>query len=71
MLVAFPEWDEAVRRHEEKGEYKLLTKQLMKKFGAIPVAINEKILKASTEKLEKIGEDIFELHSIEDLLRYL
>ena len=59
----------------EKGErnelVKTVTIQLTKKFGIIPDAIREKIKSADSYQLELITRNIFEIETLDEVLRYL
>ena len=63
--------EEGIEKGIEKGEIKLLTKLLVKKFGILPADIIQKLSESSIEKLEAIGEAIFEISSIQELEGYL
>ena len=55
---------------EKKGEKKLLIKQLTKVIGIIPDDITKKIMEMPSEKTSEIGEAIFEIKSLEQLMKY-
>lgn len=64
-------------RKEGKEEGKLeqaialIMRQLKKRFGEIPEEISGKIESLSIEDLDSLGEDIFDLNSLEDLASWL
>lgn len=58
------------REKIEEGKVELLIKQLYKKFGKVPKEYEEKLEKLSSQVIETIATDIFDLEKIEDLEKY-
>ena len=54
----------------EQGKADLVIKQLCKKFQQVPEPLLEKLRALPADKLDRIGEDIFEIATIADLERY-
>jgi hypothetical protein len=54
-----------------KGKKNTVVKLLTKKLGGVPLELNEKIDKASEEKVDAIAENIFDVNSIEDVEKLL
>jgi hypothetical protein len=55
---------------EEKGMKKsneLLIKQLVKRFGNLPEELKSKIMSLPIDKINEIGEAIFDFKSLEDI----
>lgn len=46
-------------------------RQLKKRFGDSPATINSQVEDLSIEELERLGEDIFDFNSWEDLSSWL
>jgi predicted transposase YdaD len=67
--------EEGRKEGMEKGErnelIKTVTKQLTKKFGLISDEIREKIKSADSYELELITENIFEIETPDEVLKYL
>jgi len=76
--IAYAE-EKGEQRGEERGEQKgrikeafaLIMRQLKKRFGDIPATINSQVEDLSIEELERLGEDIFDFNSWEDLSSWL
>lgn len=60
------------KRREAKEERKVetLLKQLVKKFGKIPVGYKENIKKLPTEKIDIISIEIFGMKELKDIGKY-
>lgn len=54
-----------------EGQSKLILRQLKKRFGEVPADIEEIIKSLEREKLEEVGEALFEINSIEELRKLL
>jgi len=52
-----------------EGELKILRRQIEKRFGAIPKWAEERLAAQSAAELEELSVRIFDVPSIEDLLR--
>lgn len=53
----------------EKGERKILTRQLLARFGPLPAGASEKIAAAGIESLEAWGVQLLTANSLEESLR--
>ena len=63
-----PEWAQMVRQEgEQKGEARMLSRQLRHRFQDIPTWINEKITKADLPTLEEWGLRFVNAQSLEDV----
>ncbi|MCE5219853.1 MAG: Rpn family recombination-promoting nuclease/putative transposase [Clostridium sp.] len=58
------------REKIEEGKVELLIKLLYKKFGKVPKEYEDKLEKLSSQVIETIATDIFDLEKIEDLEKY-
>ena len=50
-----------------QGEQKLISRQLTKKFGSLPVWVNEKLLLASPEQLDIYGDRLLDAETLEQV----
>jgi len=48
-----------------------LIRQLTKRFGILPIDVINKISKADAYYLDLIAESVFDLHTLDDALKYL
>ncbi|MEG0306457.1 MAG: DUF4351 domain-containing protein [Clostridium sp.] len=62
--------EEGIIKGAGKGKSDLLIKQLIKKFKVLPNEYREKIEELSSEAIEVIGTEIFDMESIEELKKY-
>lgn len=56
---------------EKKGEIRLVSRQLNRKFGAIDSSILERLQTLTTEQLEELAEDFVDFSNISDLEAWL
>jgi len=61
---------EVEKRGIEKGKAELLIKQLLKKFKNLPAEYEDKIMNLPINAIDKIGMDIFDINSVEELEEY-
>ena len=61
---------EVEKRGIEKGKAELLIKLLIKKFKSLPEGYENKIMNLSIDNIDKIGMDIFDINSVEELEEY-
>ncbi len=54
-----------------EGQANILLRLLKKKFGNIPVEMEERVKSLSMEKLQELAEAIFELETLEDVQNFL
>ena len=54
-----------------EGKAEILIRQLTKKFGILPINVINKISKADAYYLDLIAESVFDLHTLDDALKYL
>ena len=57
------------KRAMQEGEMRILRRQIEKRFGAIPNWAEERLAARSAAELEELSLRIFDVPSIEDLLR--
>ena len=55
----------------QQGEFKLIKRQIKKRFGNLNLDLEEKIKLLSREKLELLGESLFDFNSIDDVSQWL
>ena len=53
----------------QQGEGRILTRQIQKRFGRIPLWAKEQIAQATKEQLEHWAENILEAAQLEDVFR--
>ena len=66
--------EKGIEKGIEKGEKKsneLLIRQIVKRFGDISDDIKNKIMKLPIDKVNEIGEGIFDFESLEDIVKLL
>lgn len=56
---------------EQKGVNRLIMRLLKKRFGELPIEITSQIEDLSLENLERLGEDVLDFNSIDDLSSWL
>jgi hypothetical protein len=60
-------YQDVFREGEKRGEYLLLKKQIIRRFGALPDWADERLANASSAQMESWAERIFDASSLEDL----
>jgi hypothetical protein len=55
----------------QQGEADIILRQLRRKFGNFEVAFESEIQSFPIEKLAKLGEDLIDFQTIEDLSKWL
>ncbi len=53
-----------------KGKAELLIKLLLKKFKNLPAEYEDKVMNLPINAIDKIGMDIFDINSVEELEEY-
>ncbi|MBB1489648.1 DUF4351 domain-containing protein [Oceanospirillum sediminis] len=62
------EWERQIAdKAMHEGEQKLISRQLTKKFGALPAWANEKLLSASSEQLDIYGDKLLDAETLEQV----
>ncbi len=61
---------EVEKRGIEKGKAELLIKLLLKKFKNLPADYKDKIMNLPINAIDRIGMDIFDIDSVEELEEY-
>ena len=59
------------KRGEKNEAFRLVSRQLNRKFGAIDSSILKRLQGLTTEQLEALGEDFLDFSSISDLEAWL
>jgi dsDNA-specific endonuclease/ATPase MutS2 len=63
--------DSAERNALAKGQRSLLLRQLSRKLGEVPEDLRDQVNQLSTDSLEMLGDEIFDLEDMEGLKRWL
>ena len=66
--------EKGIQKGMEQGTKKsneLLIKQITKRFGNIPEELKSKIMSLPIDKVNEIGEAIFDFKSLEDIKKFL
>ena len=58
---------EGIEQGVVQGEQKLISRQLTKKFGSLPVWVNDKLLSASPEQLDIYGDRLLDAETLEQV----
>ena len=59
---------EGMKEGVQRGELTLLRRQMVKRFGEIPPAVDERLSKLSPEELEQLSDRILDARSLDELL---
>ena len=54
----------------EEGKAAILMKQINKRFGRIPPALEHKLRASKTEVVDQFGESLFDFQSLEDVEKW-
>jgi len=68
MIEITTSWEEKGR---VKGQASILLRQLKKKFGHIPVEVENKVMTMPIEKLQDLAEAIFDLGTLEEVDNFI
>jgi len=68
MIEITTSWEEKGRM---KGQASILLRQLKKKFGHLPVEMENRVMSMPTEKLQELAEAIFDLETIDDVNSFI
>lgn len=63
--------EKGMQKGREEGKIEILFRQLTKKFKSIPRSYKERLLQLDGIQVEFILDDIFEIHELKDLDKYL
>ena len=63
--------EQAVQQGEQRGEAKLVLRQLQRRFGEIPQNLEETIRKLPVERLEDLGLALLDFNTLTDLDNWL
>ena len=59
--------EQGIEQGVVQGEQKLISRQLTKKFGSLPVWVNDKLLSASPEQLDIYGDRLLDAETLEQV----
>ena len=60
-------WKKDSTQGMQRGEVTILRRQLTKRFGALPAAIDERLSMLSTAELEDLSVRLFDVKSLDEL----
>ena len=63
--------EQAIQQGEQRGEAKLVLRQLQRRFGEIPQNLEEIIRNLSVERLEDLGLALLDFDNLADLDNWL
>ena len=59
MMTIAQEWEQrGKQRGKAEGEQQLLRRQLIRKFGRLPDAVERRLIEADTEQLEQWADNV-------------
>jgi len=62
--------EKGIEKGINKGKAELLIKLLLKKFKNLPAEYEDKVMNLPINAIDKIGMDIFDINSVEELEEY-
>jgi heme oxygenase len=71
VLRLSPIYLEKIQEAEQRGESRLILKQLQRRFGVLSADVTEKISALPVNQIEILGENIFDFSDAEELLKWL
>jgi hypothetical protein len=72
LSTAYVEWEQkTLEQGEQRGEKRLIIRQINKRFDVIPDALIEQIHQLSIEQLELLGEAFLDFSTMTDLEQWL
>jgi hypothetical protein len=71
VLRLSPIYLEKIQEAEQRGESRLLIKQLQRRFGMLAEDVTAKISALPVDQIERLGGDIFDFSNAEDLISWL
>jgi hypothetical protein len=71
VLRLSPIYLEQIQEAEQRGESRLIIKQLQRRFGVLSADVKEKISALPVDQIEVLGEDIFDFSDAEELVTWL
>lgn len=60
-----------IQQGRQEGESIVISRQLMRKFGGLPAALQARLQQLSIEQLEELAEGLFDFSTIQDLVNWL
>jgi predicted transposase YdaD len=63
--------DEYLQEGRKEGEISLVMRQIRRKFGQLDQEITTKITNLTLEQLERLGEELLDFQTIDDLKHWL
>jgi len=63
--------DEYLQEGRKEGEISLVMRQIRRKFGQLDQEITAKITNLTLEQLERLGEELLDFQTIDDLKHWL
>ncbi len=63
--------EEGIAEGKAEGQASILLRQLKKKFGHLPVEMENRVMSMPTEKLQELAEAIFDLETIDDVNSFI
>ncbi|HLP88679.1 MAG TPA: DUF4351 domain-containing protein, partial [Nostocaceae cyanobacterium] len=71
MQIVTSWMEKGIEQGITQGELRIIKKQLKRRFINIEPSLEKRIDSLSSEKLENLSEAIFDLQSLEDLIKWL
>jgi len=63
--------EEGIAEGKAEGQASILLRLLKKKFGYLPVEMENRVMSMPTEKLQELAEAIFDLETIDDVNSFI
>ena len=65
------DFNNVVDTARDEGKQSLLLRQLSRKLGEIPISVQEQVRRLHGDRLDDLGDVLFELGSVEELKAWL
>jgi flagellar biosynthesis/type III secretory pathway protein FliH len=62
---------EGIAEGKVEGQASILLRQLKKKFGYLPVEMENRVMTMPTEKLQNLAEEIFDLGTLDEVDNFI